>query len=117
MSQIDDVVKKFSRADDSIRKVFPKADPLLVARLIFDDKQKRNSIYTVESNLKPGQNLDEVRDSVLQITGMIPSFYLRGTKLIVNHRLNLEMLKRINDLDYVVSIKGSPYSAGGSTDF
>ena len=31
--------------------------------------------------------------------------------------INLEMLKHINDLDFIENIKGSPYSAGGSTDF
>jgi hypothetical protein len=48
---------------------------------------------------------------------MAPSFYLQGTKMVVSHSLNLNLLKRINDLDFVVSIKGSPYSAGGSSDF
>ena len=48
---------------------------------------------------------------------MVPSFYLNGTKMVVSHKLDLKLLKRINDLDYVISIKGSPYSAGGSSDF
>jgi hypothetical protein len=37
--------------------------------------------------------------------------------MVVSHSLNLNLLKRINDLDFVVNIKGSPYSAGGSSDF
>jgi len=48
---------------------------------------------------------------------MAPGFYLQGTKMVVSHILNLNLLKHINDLDFVVSIKGSPYSAGGSSDF
>jgi hypothetical protein len=48
---------------------------------------------------------------------MVTSFYLKGTKSAESHRLNLSLLKRINDLDFVISIKGSPYSAGGSSDF
>jgi hypothetical protein len=43
--------------------------------------------------------------------------YLSGTKVIETHKLNLELLKRINDIDYVVPIKASPYSAGASSDF
>jgi hypothetical protein len=50
-------------------------------------------------------------------TGMAPSFYLHGTKLIVSHLLDLELLKWINDRDDVVTIKGSKFSAGGSSDF
>jgi DNA-binding transcriptional ArsR family regulator len=49
--------------------------------------------------------------------GMALGFYLSGTKVIVTHKLNLGLLKRINDIDYVVSIKASPYSAGASSDF
>lgn len=48
---------------------------------------------------------------------MAPSFYLKGTKMVVSHSLDLDLLKRINDLDFVVSIEGSPFSAGGSSDF
>jgi hypothetical protein len=117
MSEIEEVINEFTQADNLIRKVFPKVDPLLVVRLIFDEKAKKQYIYTLETILKSGQNLGEIRDSIVQITGMVPSFYLKGTKAVVSHRLNLTLLKSINDLDYVVSIKGSPYSAGGSSDF
>jgi hypothetical protein len=117
MSQIEDVVMKFTEADRKIRTMFPKADPLLVVRLIFDQRENRNKIYTLEINLKQGQNTEVVRDRVVQLTGMVPSFYLHGTQMIVSHHLNLEMLKHINDLDFIDSVKGSPYSAGGSTDF
>ena len=48
---------------------------------------------------------------------MAPGFYLKGTKMVVSHNLDLNLLKRINDLDFVVSIKCSLYSAGGSSDF
>ena len=37
--------------------------------------------------------------------------------MIISHPIDLEFLKRINDLNFVVRIKGSPYSAGGATDF
>jgi hypothetical protein len=117
MSGIEEVVREFNEADNAIKRVFPKADPVLVIRLIFDEKAKKDSIYTLEVIFKPGQDLEEIRDRVVQVTGMVPSFYLKGTKMIVSHSLSLSLLKRINDLEFVVSIKGSPYSAGGSSDF
>jgi len=117
INEIDEVVKEFTEADSAIRRVFPKVDPLLVVRLIFDRKEGKEHIYTLESILKAGQNLEEIRDKVVQVTGMVPSFYLKGTKMVVSHKVDLNLLKRINDLDYVVSIKGSLYSAGGSSDF
>ena len=48
---------------------------------------------------------------------MAPGFYLSGTKIVVTHKLSLELLKRINDLDYVISVKATPYSAAASSDF
>ena len=67
--------------------------------------------------MKPGLDTKAIRDEVINKTGMAPSFYLSGTKMIVSHTLDLDFLKWINDLDYIISIKGSKFSAGGSSDF
>jgi hypothetical protein len=117
MSTVEDVVREFSEADHAIRSVFPKVDPILVVRLIFDQKAGKENVYTLEAILKSGQNSEDIRKRVMEVTGMAPGFYLQGTKMIVSHKLDLPLLKRINDADFVVSVKGSPYSAGGSTDF
>jgi hypothetical protein len=111
------VVKEFTEADNAIKTVFSKADPLLVVRLIFDEKAITENIYTLELILKPDQDNEQIRERVISVTGMAPGFYLKGTKMIVSHSIDLNLLKRINDLDFVISIKGSPYSAGGSSDF
>ena len=116
-NSVKEVVKEFTEADNAIKTVFSKVDPLLVVRLIFDEKAKRENIYTLEIILKPEQDTQQIRERVISVTGMAPGFYLKGTKMVVSHSLDLELLKRINDLDFVVSIKGSPYSAGGSSDF
>ena len=114
---VREVVKEFTEADNAIKRVFPKVDPLLVVRLIFDEKAKKENIYTLEIILKPDQDTEQIRERVISVTGMAPGFYLKGTKMVVSHSLGLDLLKRINDLDFVISIKGSPYSAGGSSDF
>jgi hypothetical protein len=114
---VKEVVKEFTEADNAIKTVFSKVDPLLVVRLIFDEKAKKENIYTLEIILKPEQDTQQIRERVISVTGMAPGFYLKGTKMVVSHSLDLSLLKRINDLDFVVSIKGSPYSAGGSSDF
>ena len=117
INSIQDVVREFTEADNAIKTVFSKVDPILVVRLIFDEKEKKENIYTLEIMLKPEQDTQRIREKVISVTGMAPGFYLKGTKMVVSHSLNLDLLKRINDLDFVVSIKGSPYSAGGSSDF
>lgn len=114
---VREVVKEFTEADNAIKRVFSKVDPLLVVRLIFDEKAKKENIYTLETILKPDQDTEQIRERVISVTGMAPGFYLKGTKMVVSHSLDLDLLKRINDLDFVISIKGSPYSAGGSSDF
>ena len=114
---VKEVVKEFTQADNAIKTVFSKVDPLLVVRLILDEKANRENIYTLEMILKPDQDTEKIRERVISVTGMAPGFYLKGTKMIVSHSIDLNLLKRINDLDFVISIKGSPYSAGGSSDF
>ena len=116
-NSVKKVVKEFTEADNAIKTVFSKVDPILVVRLIFDEKAKKENIYTLEIILKPEQDTQQIRERVISVTGMAPGFYLKGTKMVVSHNLDLDLLKRINDLDFVVSIKGSPYSAGGSSDF
>lgn len=117
VNSVKEVVKEFTEADNAIKTVFSKVDPILVVRLIFDEKAKKENIYTLEIILKPEQDTEQIRERVISVTGMAPGFYLKGTKMVVSDNLDLNLLKRINDLDFVVSIKGSPYSAGGSSDF
>jgi hypothetical protein len=117
MSEVEDVVNKFNILDDRLKQVFSKVDPLLVVSLIFDRNADKKHIYTVEAIMKPGLDTKAIRNDVINKTGMAPSFYLSGTKLIVSHTLDLDFLKWINDLDYIISIKGSKFSAGGSSDF
>ena len=117
MSSVSDVKSRFDNLEQALKSVFPKVDPRTVVSLIMQQRKVENPIYTLETILNPGQNTDAIRDLIIRETGMAPGFYLSGTKVIVTHKLNLELLKRINDIDYVVSIKAAPYSAGASSDF
>jgi hypothetical protein len=112
MSSISDVISRFDNLEQALKSVFPKVDPRTVVSLIMQERKVEKPLYTLETIVNPGQNTDAIRE-----TGMAPGFYLSGTKVIVTHKLNLELLKRINDIDYVVSIKAAPYSAGASSDF
>ena len=114
---MQDLVDKFKAAGDAAKTLYPKVNPLLVANLYFDNQAGHERIYTLEIILEEHQDTDEIRKTIIEATGMSPAFYLSGTKMIVSHLIDLEFLKRINDIDFVVNIKGSPYGAGGSTDF
>jgi hypothetical protein len=117
MSDIEDVRNKFNKLNETLKRMYSKVDPLLVVSLIFDRNANKKNIYTLEVVLKPGQDTVVIRQNVINKTGMAPSFYLRGTKMIVNHTLDLDLLKWMNDQDGIESIKGSKFSAGGSSDF
>jgi hypothetical protein len=62
--------------------------------------------------MKPGQNIEAIRDRIISETGMAPAFYDNGTHLVVAHKLDFDMLKMINDIDFVERIRGT-YSGGG----
>jgi hypothetical protein len=117
LGEVEDVVNKFNDLDNMLKRVFSKVDPLLVVSLIFDRSANGKSIYTLETILKEGLDTEAIRNNVINKTGMAPAFYLRGTKMIVSHPLDLEFLKWINDQEGIVSIKGGKFSAGGSSDF
>jgi hypothetical protein len=112
-----DIISRFDSLEEALKSVFPKVDPRSVIGLILQEKKQKNPLYTLETVIKPGQNTDDIKEVILRVTGMVPGFYLSGTKIVVTHKLTLELLKRINDLDYVVSLKAAPYSAAGSSDF
>ena len=114
---VRDILDQFNTVDSTVQKTFPKVDRRLVLSLILDARAKEKSIYTVEAIIKPGQDTEFIRQDVINKTGMAPAFYLSGTKMIVSHMLDLDFLKMINDVPGVVSVKGSKYGAGGSTDF
>lgn len=117
MSTVEYMVKEFAEADNAIRSVFNKVDPVFVVRVYFDQKQNVDRLYTLEIKIKPGQNLEAIREHIIRETGMAPGFYLGGTKIIVTQKLDLKTLKIINDFEEVLEIRGSPYGAGGATDF
>ena len=117
MTTVQEVIDRFNAADEAIKKTFPKVDPRLVVALIFDRNAKDKQLYTLEIIIKAGQDTERIRQDIMNRTGQTPGFYLNDTKMIVSHPLDIEFLKWINDQEGVEKIKGSPYSAGGSTDF
>lgn len=49
---------------------------------------------------------------IIERTGMVPAFYDSWTHIVVAHKVSFELLKEINDFDFVESIKGT-YSGSG----
>lgn len=114
MSQVGEVLKKFNEFEDSMRTHLGKVDPLLIVDLLLRQKKEKNKnpIYTLEVFIKPKQNTDEIRNRIINETGMVPAFYDGGTHVVVAHKIDFDILKVINDIETVERIRGT-YAGGG----
>jgi hypothetical protein len=113
MSGPNEVLSKFGELEDAMKTHFGKVDPRLIVDMIFRHRGgKEDPIYTLEVFIKPNQSTDQIREMIIERTGMVPAFYDSGTHIVVAHKISFELLKEINDFDYVESIKGT-YSGSG----
>jgi hypothetical protein len=114
MSQVGEVLKKFDEFEHSMKTHLGKVDPLLIVDLLLRQKKEKNKnpIYTLEVFIKPKQNTDEIRNRIINETGMVPAFYDGGTHVVVAHKIDFDTLKMINDIETVERIRGT-YAGGG----
>jgi hypothetical protein len=93
----------------------PKADPVLIHDLLVREEQQNPKaaapFYMVEAFTKPGTDSEAVRNKIIEKTSMVPAIYDKGTHYVTNHRLTLEMLKEISDVEYIVEVTGE-YTGG-----
>jgi hypothetical protein len=109
LSAVEEVLKKFDELEGVMKTHLGKVDPPLIVDLILRQKKekKNNPIYTLEIFLKPNQNTEEIRNRIISDTGMTPAFYDNGTHVVVAHKIDFDMLKMINDIDFVERIRGT----------
>ena len=115
--KLDLLKKQTQQLGDAYRELFPKVDPAFVYDLIIRLVQNPNNptpIYTVEVFTKVGTNPEKSKEHILQTTGTVPAIYDNGTHYVSTHRLNLEILKKLNDFDYVQEVMGD-YTGGASS--
>jgi hypothetical protein len=63
-------------------------------------------MYTVEVFTKKGTDSQACRNHISNTTGMVPGIYDHGTHYVTHMRLTLEILKRLNDFDFVLEVMG-----------
>jgi hypothetical protein len=116
-SKLDELRLKTQQLGEAYRELFPKVDPAFVYDLISRVSKNPNDnapVYTVEVFTKEGTNPEKSKDHILQTTGTVPSIYDNGTHYVSTHRITLEMLKKLNDIDYVLEVMGD-YTGGASS--
>jgi hypothetical protein len=117
MAQIDELKLQTRRLGEAYSNLFPKVDPALVYDLISrldHDPHNTAPVYTLEVFTKEGTDTEKSRDHILQTTGTIPAVYDKGTHYVSTHRLTLEILKKLNDIEYVLEVMGD-YTGGAAS--
>lgn len=116
-NKLEELKTKTQQLGNSYRELFPKVDPAFVYDLIIRIVQNPKNaapIYTVEVFTKEGTSPEKSKEHILQTTGTVPSIYDNGTHYVSTHPLTLEILKKLNDIDYVEDVMGD-YSGGASS--
>jgi hypothetical protein len=115
MSKTSELLQnQFEELQKKYEEVLPKVDPKLINDLLLRQMENPRSappIYMVETFLEPGTDVQKVRDTIVQETGMAPAIYDNGTHVAVRHPLTLDMLERISNKEGVIEVTGE-YDTG-----
>jgi hypothetical protein len=86
----------------------PKVDPVLLNDLLLreEHKSERAPFFMVEVFTKPGTNSEWCKQHIIETTGFVPAIYDKGTHYVTNMRLTLDILKRLDDFDFVEAVSG-----------
>jgi hypothetical protein len=116
MNKLEELKTKTQDLGKAYRELFPKVDPAFVYDLILRLAETDNNtpVYTVEVFTKEGTNPEKSKERILQTTGTVPAIYDNGTHYVSTQRITLEMLKKLNDIDYVLEVMGD-YTGGASS--
>jgi hypothetical protein len=103
----------FEELQKKYEEVLPKVDPKLINDLLLRQMENPGNapMYMVETFLEPGTDIQKVRETILQETGMVPAIYDNGTHVAAHHPLTLEILERISNKEGVVEVTGD-YDTG-----
>ena len=70
---------------------------------------------TIEVFSDGSRNPEDVKKDILADTGMTPSIHDHGTHYVINHKISLETLERIQKYTDVQEIKGEYSGSAGSS--
>jgi hypothetical protein len=110
--EIEELRRQKEKIEASYHEVFPKVDPYLVHDLLMriQDNPKKYStmgpMYNIEVFTKEGTDSQKSRDHILATTGTVPAVFDKGTHYVTHMRITPEILKKLNDFDYVLEVMG-----------
>jgi hypothetical protein len=108
MSELEDIRRMFRGLKTLYQTYLPKVDPILLHDLLIREHEKSEHapFYMVEVFTKPGTDSEWCKDHIWKTTGFVPAVYDKGTHYATNMRLTLDILKRLDDFDFVEEITG-----------
>lgn len=108
MSVLSELEEGFEALRRKNKEYLPKVDPALIHDLLRREGQNPGitPMYLVEVFTKPGLDTQEVREYIIDKTGMCPAIYDNGTHYATNQKLTIDMLKEISDSDDVLEVTG-----------
>jgi hypothetical protein len=109
LSGKEEIISAMEQFEKLHEKYLPKVDRRLVIDLFLRLRENSNDkpMYTLETFTEEGTNNEEIRNDVIQKTGMAPQFFDKGTHIVVHHKLDYDLLKYINDHPKVLEIRGT----------
>jgi hypothetical protein len=105
----EEIISAMERFEKAHEKYLPKVDRKLVIDLFLRMKEDPNikPMYTVETFVEEGGDPEEIRNEVIQMTGMTPQMHDRATHIVAQHKLDYELLKQIQDHPKVKEVTGT----------
>ena len=94
----------------------PKVDSTLIHDLLIREKEKseRAPFYMVEIFTNSKINSEAMKEHIYQTTGMLPAIYDNGTHYVTHMRVTPNILKKLNDFDFVEEVVGDYTGSGRS---
>ena len=119
-TELQETRNVFRGLETLYKTYLPKVGPVLIHDLLVHEQEKteRAPFYMVEVFTKKGTNTEWCKDHIWNTCGSIPAIYDNGTHYATNMRLTCDILKRLNDFDFVIDVSGdytgSPTGTGAS---
>ena len=119
-SELESLNMQKKKIEATYLELFPKVDSYLVHDVLLrisEDSEKYGNTgpyYTVEVFTKEGTSSEWCRNHILETTGTVPAVYDKGTHYVTHMRVTPNILKKLNDSDFVVEVTGDYTGSGPS---
>jgi hypothetical protein len=119
-TELQEIRNVFRGLETLYQTYLPKIDPILIHDLLVreEEKTERAPFYMVEVFTKSGTDSEWCKDHIWNSCGSVPAIYDHGTHYATNMRLTCDILKKLNDFNFVIDVSGdytgSPTATGAS---